>query len=977
MSRFSASFCRISLLLLTSALAPLFAQNPDVIVGDLHEVQSYGSEGAFHAYSVGTTSCNQGDADLIWISSTNEHPVIGQELFRLKDGRFEQIGISWLKHGFFALSQNLCATCSPTNGTALGVGCSDPYSAGLNGSQGNLGPRSEVNAFTGFFPYPPGDPAFSGPVDRRLRVQTADVNPALNSGAQYVVSGHYVTQDDAQAGNGENNASYRPVSFGSDASHTMSFIAGQGTRREDPGIQAWQDFQPTVTLVDARVPSEGLFILGFDVTNNGNGTWHYEYAIFNLNSDRCGQSFFIPVPAGVVLTNVGFHDVDYHSGESYSGADWAFTQSASAATWSTETHAVNPNANALRWSTLYNFRFDANVPPGPGDATLALFKPGTPTSLTIPMIQAPTGGSLDCNNNGIPDIDDVASGFSADCNLNGVPDECEEDCNLNGQPDSCDISGGLATDCDLDGTLDSCQLSAGTATDCDGDGVLDSCELSSGSDTDCNFNGIPDSCELSAGSDCDGNGILDECEASGIVTYDRVLSPPIAIVSNGGPAIDTLTVADSGVILDVDIAVQITHTWIGDLLVQVTSPNATTVNLHQNSGGSADNIITTYDDDGGVGTTTPAQPLSAFDGEDRFGDWSISANDSVNQDNGNLNGWSLIVEVQGAAIQDCNGNGLDDSCEISGGLVSDCDLNGIPDSCDITSGAGDCDGNGAIDSCELTAGTANDCDNNGQIDPCEIAAGTANDCDGNGAIDPCELLAGTAIDCDSNGLIDPCEIAAGTAPDCDLNGVLDFCDIIAGAPDCDLNGIPDNCDIAAGASDCNSNSQLDACEITAGTVADCNGNGSIDSCEIAAGTTADCDLNGIPDSCDLASGAPDCNLNGIPDSCDLNNSSLDCDGNGQVDSCEIASGTASDCNGNNQIDSCEIAAGSAGDCNSNGIIDSCDIAGGVADCDTNGVPDSCDIAAGTADCNSNGQIDSCEINAGSAVDCDSNGIIDS
>ena len=31
----------------------------------------------------------------------------------------------------------------------------------------------------------------------------------------------------------------------------------------------------------------------------------------------------------------------------------------------------------------------------------------------------------DCNNNGVPDIIDIASGTSLDCNALGVPDECE------------------------------------------------------------------------------------------------------------------------------------------------------------------------------------------------------------------------------------------------------------------------------------------------------------------------------------------------------------------------------------------------------------------------------------------------------------------------------------------------------------------------------------------------------------------------
>jgi len=102
---------------------------PDVIVGDLHQVSSYGNVGDIYAYSVGTVSCNIGSCWLDWISETNEHPVIAQNMYRIKDGRFTQIGQSWLKHGFFALSQELCNSgCINGGGSHLGVNCSDPYS---------------------------------------------------------------------------------------------------------------------------------------------------------------------------------------------------------------------------------------------------------------------------------------------------------------------------------------------------------------------------------------------------------------------------------------------------------------------------------------------------------------------------------------------------------------------------------------------------------------------------------------------------------------------------------------------------------------------------------------------------------------------------------------------------------------------------------------------------------------------------------
>jgi hypothetical protein len=55
-------------------------------------------------------------------------------------------------------------------------------------------------------------------------------------------------------------------------------------------------------------------------------------------------------------------------------------------TWSSETFVQNQNANAIRWGTLYNFRFDSNKPPQPANATVGFFKIGSPINVPI---QAP------------------------------------------------------------------------------------------------------------------------------------------------------------------------------------------------------------------------------------------------------------------------------------------------------------------------------------------------------------------------------------------------------------------------------------------------------------------------------------------------------------------------------------------------------------------------------------------------------------
>jgi len=114
----------------------------------------------------------------------------------------------------------------------------------------------------------------------------------------------------------------------------------------------------------------------------------------------------------------------------------------------------------------------------------------------------------DCNNNGISDDEDIASGTSEDCTGNGFPDECEADCNNNSHADSCDLADGVAQDCNQNTIPDSCDITAAHSEDCNFNGVPDECEA------DCNENGFADECDIMSGAseDCDGGGVPDECE---------------------------------------------------------------------------------------------------------------------------------------------------------------------------------------------------------------------------------------------------------------------------------------------------------------------------------------------------------------------------------------------------------------------------------------------------------------------------------
>jgi len=408
------AFRAVLSLLLVGGVSALHAQGqpttgPDVTINRITSVgNTYGASGGIRGYAVGTTSCNIGDEPVNWCNTIGgcgggmrqqQHPVIAQGIYRLKTdldrpaGRLEQIGMSWLKHGFLStnsgnsegpckVGQDSC-TQPPQGGDQLGVGCRDTYGASLNGSR-PMGMRSEVNVTVGSFPYPATAVASSGPYEQRVKVLETDLDPVLNPEALYWAEAQYIADNDAVAGNGLNNASYQQVTVSGtayDLPLTGSLI------RERSALHAWQAEDAAVEIFNIDVPGAVIerFELARKVTQLDGDTWHYEYAIRNMNSDRSARTFTVDFADGTPIASPGFKDIDHHSGEPYATTDWtpASDVPSGSVTWSTETFATNANANALRWATMFNFWFDADAPPAGAVHTLELFKPGSPSSVTF------------------------------------------------------------------------------------------------------------------------------------------------------------------------------------------------------------------------------------------------------------------------------------------------------------------------------------------------------------------------------------------------------------------------------------------------------------------------------------------------------------------------------------------------------------------------------------------------------------------
>ena len=168
--------------------------------------------------------------------------------------------------------------------------------------------------------------------------------------------------------------------------------------------------------------------------------------------------------------------------------------------------------------------------------------------------------------------------------------------------------------------------------------------------------------------------------AVGAATTFSYTGPPVAIPDNNAAGVDIPLVVTGfvGNISDVnfrldalpgcsttagDSNASVTHTFLGDLRFKLTSPAGTTVSLIANRGVGGNNFCTvTLDDDGGfpsastiaatgaiTGNFAPETPLSAFDGQNANGTWTLNVSDTAALDVGTLNRFSLIIAGRACA----------------------------------------------------------------------------------------------------------------------------------------------------------------------------------------------------------------------------------------------------------------------------------------------------------------------------------------
>ena len=151
-------------------------------------------------------------------------------------------------------------------------------------------------------------------------------------------------------------------------------------------------------------------------------------------------------------------------------------------------------------------------------------------------------------------------------------------------------------------------------------------------------------------------------------TTNLICSEPVMSIPDGDPAgaHDILSVSATGTITDLDVYLEATHSYVGDIIVELehieTGATATLIDRPgypaSEYGCDGEDIETTLDDEAAgpvedqcaespaIGETViPHTPLSAFDGENLAGDWKLTVVDSEALDTGTLVKWCLVPDL--------------------------------------------------------------------------------------------------------------------------------------------------------------------------------------------------------------------------------------------------------------------------------------------------------------------------------------------
>lgn len=440
-------------------VAQISAENPETSL--LYRGPSGLADEPVTVYSARIVLCNTDDGNVPVLIDSAMHPMFVQNLYRAKNGRFQQIGMSWVRHLGVTTNQSLCGPgdCEALPGTfdQLCPDCGTDVYGSFMAVQFRMGPRFEINPVTEIGPQPFTGHGETGPtpISKLMQVRNSDLDPALNPGARYFIETQVLSNADRMSGSQINNVSAREVLVQQSSADVFDLQVTGPTLVGEPAIKLWASTDPLVTCEPNDIANDGRLYLASRAAQITPTRWQYNWAIYNQDSRKSVSGLSVPLSSALLVQSTGFYDVDYHSGDgnvlgtNFSGVDWPAAIAPDSIRWHTDDFATDPNANAIRWGTAYSFELVTNAAPAAQSIELELYRDST-RGITV----APGVGP------GVP-------GTGACCMSNGA---CEV-----GSEISCQQSGAVYQGDGVDCTQASCaqpgdtQLSLETTTSCPGD----------------------------------------------------------------------------------------------------------------------------------------------------------------------------------------------------------------------------------------------------------------------------------------------------------------------------------------------------------------------------------------------------------------------------------------------------------------------------------------------------------------------------
>ena len=146
---------------------------------------------------------------------------------------------------------------------------------------------------------------------------------------------------------------------------------------------------------------------------------------------------------------------------------------------------------------------------------------------------------------------------------------------------------------------------------------------------------------------------------------------PQDISSTGTPTVTSrIAFFEDLPLADINVSLELDHSYLEDITVTLTSPSGTVVNLFSNACGNLTNVDAIFDDNapgfvcsgtpGISGTVRPSELLASFNGESIRGEWVLTIVDNTPADGGSLKAFSLEVCVEGDFRPDDDNDGVFD-----------------------------------------------------------------------------------------------------------------------------------------------------------------------------------------------------------------------------------------------------------------------------------------------------------------------------